>query len=381
MPDTELPGQGGGSSKQNVDNACLPPIAGPRPPTNMGVRPPSSLPETVSGGTETWPHSAKDLPIPVYNPSRILTNSNISPSPTKFPMIKKQNSMSCTAFRHETHSVKRTTSLPAEHLRAELCRTPSCPALWSCDLDDQGSDLNSEAATVLNGDLGASIHPYMVRTVGSSSVQLPKIFGQNPQTKRTPSRDFPQKGLTKTPRLATLRNCSSQREASTRTSVSVSKNNNVRAISPFRRSDQASLLLPLKDLGTCFRRAKSRKGLAATGRQASEGASGDSGVSVSQRPSDRSDSSAAHDGSEMGAGEVELEIDDETARDYYPNYPVSREGVVPAEETSDTANTEQNSTLSAEKCREWLEAADEDGRGKEKRASRSKGSFKMPKII
>ena len=98
-------------------------------------------------------------------------------SPTKLPHIDVhyQKSKSVTSL-----CSNRSRNTPQ---RVEICKSPSCPSLWS-EYDDPG--------LVENGDLNASIHPHHTKKNTGDAVKLPELYnsydatGLSGKAERTP---------------------------------------------------------------------------------------------------------------------------------------------------------------------------------------------------
>ena len=93
--------------------------------------------------------------------------------PTKFPQINIQYNKSSSVTSLCSNRSRNTPP------RAEMCKSPSCPSLWS-EYDDP--------SFVENGDLNASIHPIHTRKSTGDCVKLPELYG-NCVTEGTPRTD------------------------------------------------------------------------------------------------------------------------------------------------------------------------------------------------
>lgn len=363
---------------------------------------PPLLPNISSVSHKSERTSLTGTPLTSLSSSRSSMHQSVEPSsPTKLPNIVKKSS-SIGNILTDSAKVRRTTSLPHEGLRADLCRSPSCPTLWSelqdeiCEYE-QEITLNSRVTepSVYTNSLSKSLN---AKT--DCSTKLPSIFGgaasNRSRTQETVRRTQSLQGnlhlsLADAPVIAPSKTPRSRRELATMTSLSIPldlQNKELQgAASPPRRLDNpVALLLPMKDPPHKLKKSRSKINSVATTPgiiQASEGTSGDSGVSVGRRQSDRSDgSSAAQDGSEIGGGweqeiEIEVEMDDETQdgmKDPRSAYTRSKKH----NDMNDNRETDNRSALSAEKCREWLESVSEDGTPRKPKGT--KGSLKMPKI-
>ena len=106
-----------------------------------------------------------------------------SSSPTKLPIIDRHNTNSVSSLS-STRSLRHTNGLTNTQMglngdqqssRNDLCRSPSCPQLFWGEVEEDVLD----GAVIQNGDLGASIHPHMIRSLnGGPSLKLPDIFSE-----------------------------------------------------------------------------------------------------------------------------------------------------------------------------------------------------------
>ena len=446
-PSQYLKGQSGGGGKA-ADRKLFPPIAGNgstkgSPVSGSGSCPPTAssspnpLPDIGGGGSgEGVRTSLTGTPLTTTS-SRTSLHQLPPQSPTKLPTIAKKSS-SISNLAALTGSVRRTTSLPTAGMRADLCRSPSCPQLWTGDLDDE-EEGREEEVEYRDLQKGVSLDSRAMRSSRTphknldSPTKLPSIFGGS-STTASPSRlkssirrstslqSNLRSSLVDAPNIAGVGRALPRlaRENSTMTSsLSLSMTDagfrERQGVSPARRlNNTTALLLPMRENADSkkLKRAGSKKRVtnAAVGnapaatpgaRQASEGTSGDSGVSVNYRQtSDHSDSSStAQDGSETGVWEpeVEVEIDDETPEGRLraqmeggstprvtpsSNKGNNRKGEVVGAGGADRDPDvgDHRTALSAEKCREWLENVSEDGQTKTKASTKGKRAFKMPKI-
>ena len=199
-------------------------------------------------------------------------------SPTKFPQINIQynKSRSVTSL-----CSNRSRNTPP---RAEMCKSPSCPSLWS-EYDDPGF--------VENGDLNASIHPQHTRKSTGDCVKLPELYdncvtGGTPRTDRSDTTQKLKKGskIERELHQLSLRRQREEEELKQRFRKAHRQQQLERQV-----SQPASLLLPIR--GRPNRAKESSNNSESQSKSQSYNRSysvkSDSGVSTSLRQSDNSD--------------------------------------------------------------------------------------------
>ena len=143
------------------DIAMLPPIrkqfSPSSPDSEMGMR--DFIPSIGISGYRDLRRQACRASSP---PSRLGSMlSSTASSPTKLPSLDGST-------RYSVTSLDSTRSFKLQGTRNAMCRSPSCPQLYSDFDEDPFPD---------GGDLNASIHPHMTRQVGQpTTLRLPEIF-------------------------------------------------------------------------------------------------------------------------------------------------------------------------------------------------------------
>ncbi len=220
------------------------------------------------------------------------SGGNSSGTPTKFPQIsdtrRRKKSQSVTSL----FSNKRKRNPP----RAEICKSPSCPSLWS-EFDDPGF--------VEDGDLNASIHPVHTRRSLGGSVKLPDLYHANRNLNTSRS----------TGHSPLDRSCKIEKELQRLTLRRQRENADRRERQRYaqkqldqRKSQPVALLLPIRDSS---RAKKSPQSVRSQRQSSSSGRSyhstysskSDSGISTSVRQSDASETSHRPEESEWSGWE------------------------------------------------------------------------------
>ncbi len=273
--------------------------------------------------------------------------SSTSSSPTKLPSLDVFKANSVCSLASKASSIKGS-------FRSEMCRSPSCPVLWS--------DFEEEVEKVEYGSLNASIHPVMTRQKGGSKdcrFTLPSIF---PSTKSCRSDNS-----TLTPKIEKELRSIALRNSDSGFSLPPKPEKTLQT----QMSQPTGLLLPMRDNTRTKERSKKKcrskgkKHAPITVKSDSFASSNissqsDSGISTGMKPSEKSDTSEwgiwvedeEYDDEEEA---VELEINDET-----PRYSIAKD-IQETKENISVAEPDRSELMSQDKCREWLEGVNSTG--------------------
>ena len=216
-------------------------------------------------------------------------------TPTKFPLIEnRMHKSNSVASLYSTRSRASNDSAS----RAEFCRSPSCPSLWT--------DYETEAHLVEDGDLNASIHPHHVHNRNTKgNLKLPEIFSStcsvrsDTDTVVTTSRKIASrtKSLTELARSNQFdKDLSKQRVLEQPDPQTLRKAHRQQQLQR-QMSQPTALLLPIRDTSRVHRHRKDKSSLVRPRPMESSSQSyvstfsvkSDSGISSSVRPSDISD--------------------------------------------------------------------------------------------
>ena len=276
-----VPGSGAstrkGSSESRNSGTSLPQIARSKGCSSAE----SSYNDDNDGNQDRRSHS--DTEQNSRNKNNSITNCVLvaTPSigsPTKFPQINIQYNKSCSVTSLCSNRSRNTPP------RAEMCKSPSCPSLWS-EYDDP--------SFVENGDLNASIHPMHTRKSTGDCVKLPELYDKcvtrgTPRTDRSDSYEGLKKGskIERELHQLSLRRQREEEELKQRFRKAHRQQQLDRQV-----SQPAALLLPIRGRPNRAKKSSNNSQSQSNSQsyKSSYSVKSDSGISTSLRQSDNSD--------------------------------------------------------------------------------------------
>ena len=296
-------------------------------------------------------HSDSEYFRTIHSSTTSYSSGRESNSPTKLPSIdlgKKSSSVSSIYGSRKT-SLKNTP-------RAEFCRSPSCPQLWT----DYEDDVDSVIETAAEGNLNASIHPSMTRRRGTDNqLKLPDIYTNGEiSSGSTSPRINTHRGSKTESDILTMKSPRRNSQNSTSPAMAVKLTHRQQQFQR-QQSQPTALLLPMRETPRINRGKKKankldRRKVSESNNSCADSYKSDSGVSSNLRQSDQSAEGSEWDNDIEQEGGYYYEHDEqENNYGYAPHGEVAIDEVTQENRVGEEENRSQIG--SKEKCREWLQ--------------------------